>query len=88
MNLNMERLPFQNGERILFQGDSITDVGRRRNVMYDLGNGYVSMIRGLISALRPDLSVEILNRGNSGDRTTELLQRWQQDCLDLHPDWL
>lgn len=88
MNLVMANLPFQNGERVVFQGDSITDVGRRRNVMFDLGNGYVTMIRGLISALRPDLQVDILNRGNSGDRTTELVERWQQDCLDLKPDWL
>lgn len=84
----MNELPFEDGQRILFQGDSITDFGRRRDVMYDLGTGYVAHIRGLMSALRPDLNVEILNRGVSGDRTVELIERWQEDCLDLRPDWL
>jgi acyl-CoA thioesterase-1 len=86
--LNLQRLPFKSGERILFQGDSITDAGRNRNDDSLLGNGYVAVIRGLLSALRPDLRVQILNRGVSGDRTPELLARWETDCLALKPDWL
>jgi acyl-CoA thioesterase-1 len=32
--------------------------------------------------------VQVLNRGVSGDRTTELLARWKDDCLGLKPTWL
>lgn len=88
MSIAFDQLPFRNGERILFQGDSLTDTGRRRDVKYDLGQGYVAQIRGLLALWRPDLEVEILSRGISGNRTVDLMARWQQDCLDLHPDWL
>jgi acyl-CoA thioesterase-1 len=88
MVTNITQLPFKNGERILFQGDSITDTGRRRDLFYDLGQGYVAQVSGLISTLFPELKVEILNRGNSGNRSSELIGRWQTDCIDLHPDWL
>ena len=72
---------------ILFQGDSITDAGRSE-ARDGLGCGYVAMVRGLFQALHPDFPVRILNRGVSGDRTAELLARWQIDCLDLKPDVL
>ncbi|MGI6496446.1 MAG: SGNH/GDSL hydrolase family protein [Kiritimatiellia bacterium] len=73
----------QNGDTILFQGDSITDFGR--GAPPGLGTGYVAMVRGLITAIRPDLDVDIVNRGVSGDRTAELLARWDADCLALRP---
>jgi len=75
------------GDRILFQGDSITDAGRT-GTPDGLGHGYVAMVRGMLSARHPELDVEILNRGVGGDRTVELLARWQEDCLDLRPDVL
>ena len=73
-------------DHILFQGDSITDAGR--NTPPGLGSGYVAMVRGMLSARCPDLPVTITNRGDGGDRTAELLARWQSDCLDLRPDVL
>jgi lysophospholipase L1-like esterase len=73
-------------DHILFQGDSITDAGR--GAPPGLGSGYVAMVRGLLRALRPELRVTITNRGVGGDRTAELLARWQRDCLDLKPDVL
>lgn len=82
------KLPFRNGERILFQGDSITDMSRNREDDGLLGNNYVAIIKGLLTALRPDLQVDIINRGVSGNRTVELLARWEKDCLALRPDWL
>jgi lysophospholipase L1-like esterase len=74
--------------RILFQGDSITDCGRDRAQPQALGNGYVLMTAGLFAALRPNLAPVCLNRGISGNRTGDLLQRWQEDCIDLKPDIL
>ncbi len=81
----------QLGDRILFQGDSITDCGRARDPHRGanlLGNGYVAMLGGWLQALRPDLCAMVLNRGVSGDRTAELLARWQVDCIDLQPQVL
>ena len=78
---------FRNGDRILFQGDSITDCGRRESPD-GLGGGYVAMVQGILAARRPDLRVRILNRGISGDRTAELLTRWEEDCVQLKPDVL
>lgn len=88
MAICIPNLPFKNGERILFQGDSITDTSRRREWFFDLGQGYVAQVAGLLSMWYPEIKVEILNRGISGDRTSELLARWQSDCINLHPDWL
>ncbi len=82
----MRKCVLKSGDRILFQGDSITDAGR--GAPPGLGNGYVAMVRGLLRGLRPELKVEIVNRGSGGDRTEELLARWQTDCLELKPDVL
>lgn len=74
--------------RILFQGDSITDCGRDRGQSASLGGGYALMAAGFLAALRPELAPQCLNRGISGNRTGDLLERWQEDCLDLRPDVL
>ena len=79
----MSACMLRTGDHILFQGDSITDADR--GAPPGLGNGYVAVVRGFLSALRPDLRVTIANRGISGDRTAELLARWQKDCIDLKP---
>ena len=80
---------FKNGDRILFQGDSITDCGcRDTSNANPLGTGYVSVVRGLLSARHPELKVTVLNRGSSGDRTEELLKRWDDDVKPLQPTWL
>lgn len=78
----------KDGELVLFQGDSITDAGRNRNDINDLGLGYPMFIASWFSALYPDKNVRFINRGISGDRVRNLKARWQEDCLDLKPDWI
>lgn len=73
---------------ILFQGDSITDAGRNREETKDLGRGYALMTAATLSAKHPDRQYSFLNRGVSGDRTVNLRERWQKDCIDLRPDWV
>ncbi|MFP3440820.1 GDSL-type esterase/lipase family protein, partial [Pantoea sp. SIMBA_133] len=69
-------------QKWLFVGDSITDSGRNQD-SEGLGNGYVRMIRdGMIKKY----DVEIINKGVSGDRITDLEDRWNQDVLALQPD--
>jgi lysophospholipase L1-like esterase len=75
-------------DRILFQGDSITDCGRAYTDPASLGNGYAMMASGMIAALHPQLAPSCLNRGISGNRVVDLLARWEKDCLKLRPDVL
>lgn len=71
---------------VLFQGDSITDASRIRQDPADLGRGYAMMAAAWFNALHPEMKVNFLNRGISGDRVRNLLDRWQEDCLKLRPD--
>lgn len=84
----MSNLLFQTGQRVLFQGDSITDAGRDREAFASLGSGYANLIAAWLSAKYPDFRVEFLNRGISGNTIPDLETRWMEDCIDLKPDWL
>ncbi len=73
--------------KVLFLGDSITDMGRNRecdNVRK--GNGYVFFAAGDIK--REDPSVEVINRGISGNRIVDLYARIKSDVWNLQPDVL
>lgn len=72
---------------VLFQGDSITDTGRDRE-LDSLGIGYVYMIASWFSSMYPEMNVRFVNRGIGGDRVRDLEQRWEKDCLALSPDVL
>jgi lysophospholipase L1-like esterase len=83
----------QPGATILFQGDSITDVGRNRedkaaNSQPALGSGYAWLSAAQLLVDRPDADLKIYNRGVSGDKVFQLADRWQADCLELKPDVL
>ncbi|MDR2178178.1 MAG: SGNH/GDSL hydrolase family protein [Treponema sp.] len=71
---------------VLFQGDSITDCGRARNDGTSLGEGYPARIAGLWQNLFPGSETRFLNRGVSGDRSGDLLERYEADFRDLEPD--
>ncbi|WNR42656.1 SGNH/GDSL hydrolase family protein [Paenibacillus roseipurpureus] len=75
----------EQGDIVLFQGDSITDAGRIRENANDLGKGYALMAAAQFSAKYPEKGVTFFNRGISGNRVPDLQERWQQDCLDLKP---
>ncbi|HOG50808.1 MAG TPA: GDSL family lipase, partial [Lentisphaeria bacterium] len=68
------------GELVLFQGDSVTDCGRSRDNDALLGGGYAGMVAAQFSAAYPDINVRFLNRGISGNRSKDLVARWQNDC--------
>lgn len=80
----------QQGDIILFQGDSITDSGRTRgnttaNQPAALGNGYPRIVTSRLLSDRPDSGLQCFNRGISGNKVPQLAARWQQDALDLKP---
>ncbi len=72
--------------KILFQGDSITDAGRDRSDIHNLGGGYPFYSAELIAKKYPDIEFEFMNTGISGDRAESLLARWQDDAVSLAPD--
>ncbi|HOB21828.1 MAG: SGNH/GDSL hydrolase family protein [Firmicutes bacterium] len=78
----------KDGATILFQGDSITDAGRSRENDAELGSGYAMFVASWLSAAHPQKRLRFLNRGISGNRVRDLKARWQEDCLDLKPDFL
>lgn len=86
------RLPgLERGSRLLFQGDSITDMNRGRNENdrnHYLGHGYVYLIAARLNVDMPEARLDFLNRGISGHTVEELRGRWQSDAIDLKPDLL
>jgi lysophospholipase L1-like esterase len=82
------------GTVILFQGDSITDTGRKReeennaNAHSMLGNGYVMLTTASLLANHPLQTLKVYNRGISGNKVFQLQERWKKDCLNLKPDIL
>lgn len=71
---------------ILFQGDSVTDAGRSRTDDTELGAGYPMFASTWLAAARPGETYNFLNRGVSGNRVVDLVERWTEDCIDLKPD--
>jgi lysophospholipase L1-like esterase len=82
----------ESGSKIVFIGDSITDAGRSRpageGLFNALGTGYVAQVDALIGATDPSARLRVVNRGTSGNTVLDLKDRWQEDVLDLQPQWL
>ena len=78
------------GYTVLFQGDSITDGNRSRNMDWNhvMGHGYAYLIASRLWFDYPDKQFHFYNRGVSGNTVQDLAARWQQDTLALKPDLL
>lgn len=74
--------------RVLFQGDSITDMDRDRSNIRNMGNGYPLFVASNFRADNPKFDIDFFDLGISGNRVSDLRDRWQTDCLDLYPDVL
>jgi lysophospholipase L1-like esterase len=74
----------------LFQGDSITDGNRTRNNDWNhvMGHGYAYLIASRLWFDFPAKKFHFFNRGISGNKVTDLAQRWQQDTIDIKPNVL
>lgn len=89
----LDTLPegFLEGKTILFQGDSITDAGRKRdvegaNLPTALGYGYAGYLGTFLMGKYPFSQFQIFNRGVSGHKVFQLADRWEEDCISLQPD--
>ncbi|HHU70748.1 MAG TPA: SGNH/GDSL hydrolase family protein [Clostridiales bacterium] len=83
----MERF-WKDGQVVLFQGDSITDCGRNREDEKSLGNGYANKIVEIYNNLFPEHKVTFINKAISGDRSKDLLDRYEKDIRDIRPDFI
>jgi lysophospholipase L1-like esterase len=74
----------------LFQGDSITDGNRGRNLDWNhvMGHGYAYLISSRLWYDFPAKNFHFFNRGVSGNKITDLAQRWQTDTIDIKPNLL
>ncbi|MBE5769622.1 MAG: lysophospholipase [Clostridiales bacterium] len=74
-------------KRILFQGDSITDMGRSREDENYNGVGYPTLVMGRLGYDNPEV-YEFRNRGVSGNRIVDVYARIKSDIINLKPDYM
>lgn len=72
------RMTLREGERIIFFGDSITELGVKPK-------GYVTLIREAIIARHPGTSIEVIGAGVSGNKVTDLQMRLAHDVMSRRP---
>lgn len=80
-----------NQKIVIFTGDSITDCSRARPIgdgFGNMGNGYVARIFIETWADFPNHNIHYLNSGISGNTTKQLLDRFNEDVLAYHPDYV
>ncbi len=81
------KLIIQDGQTVVFIGDSLTDCGRRGETA-PLGDGYVSMAVALMTVRYPERNIRFINEGIGGDVSTGLRDRWDDDVIVHKPDWV
>lgn len=78
-------------QKLLFIGDSITDAFRLSHPdgrAHWLGAGYVAVVEAALANLQPGAAPEVVNRGVSGNRVSDLRERWREDVVAEKPNWL
>ena len=83
---------FEDLDRIVFAGVSVTDMGCVNPVgegLFDnVGRSYVRVIENMLAVYYPERRVRVTNSGISGNTSRDLLQRFDRDVVDLKPDWV
>lgn len=82
----------ENMDRIVFAGDSVTDMGSVNPVgegLFDnVGRSYVRIIENMLAVYYPEIKVRVTNSGISGNTSRDLLARFDRDVVELNPDWV
>ena len=78
-------IELKKGMRILFHGDSLTD-NLRADVTEFIGCGYTRFVSSYLRGSFPELNLEFINRAVSGNRTCDLVERWDWDTIHVKPD--
>lgn len=83
---------FEDMDRIVFAGDSVTDMGSQNPVgegLFDnVGRSYVRVVENLLAVYYPEIRIRVTNSGISGNTSRDLLGRFDRDVVDLKPDWV
>lgn len=83
---------FENYDRIVFAGDSVTDMDSLNPVgeglFENVGRGYVRVLESMFAAYYPEIFLRVTNSGISGNTSRDLLERFDRDVVDLNPDWV
>lgn len=83
---------FENMDRIIFAGDSVTDMGSAQPVgegLFDnMGHGYPRVIESLVTATYPELSIRLRTPAPAAIRRKTCLARYERDVLSLNPQWV
>jgi len=82
------KIELKPNQTILFTGDSITAAGRAEPAYGPLGYGYVHFAGNMLLARYPQLNLNIINTGVSGNTIGDLKGRWKRDCIEHQPDIL
>jgi lysophospholipase L1-like esterase len=89
-----KKVTIDQGDVILFQGDSITDAGRgNRNAISPnnagaLGDGYAFIAASQLLMNNSGKDLKIYNKGVSGNKVYQLTERWDADTLAIKPNVL
>ena len=88
-----DKITLSKDDVILFQGDSITDAGRKHNETNPnnagaLGGGYAFMAGSELLYKHAPKNLRVYNKGISGNKVYQLAERWEADCLALKPNVL
>ena len=83
---------FNDYDRIVFAGDSVTDMESAQPVgegLFDnVGRSYVRIIENMLSAVYPEVHVRVTNAGIGGNTSRDLLARFDRVVVQLNPDWV
>ncbi len=71
-------LPLKQGDRIVFLGDSITAAAVKPQ-------GFITLIRNSIDTAHPDLGIETIGAGISGNKVANLQARLDKDVIARKP---
>eukprot|EP01089_Gocevia_fonbrunei_P001907 TRINITY_DN11849_c0_g1_i1.p1 TRINITY_DN11849_c0_g1~~TRINITY_DN11849_c0_g1_i1.p1 ORF type:complete len:226 (+),score=36.92 TRINITY_DN11849_c0_g1_i1:24-701(+) len=85
------KISISQNDIILFQGDSITDAGRNKEILGPnetdaFGSGYAMISASTLLNKHASKNIKIYNRGISGNRVPDLIARWENDALSLKPN--
>ena len=87
-----KKMKFENNDKIVFAGDSVTDMESAHPVGEGLGNalgfGYVRMFENLLASVYPEIKVRVVNSGIGGNTSRDLIERFDRDVVSLNPDWV
>ena len=79
--------------KILFQGDSVTDGNRfkdaetRWNLCHQIGHSYAYIVSAKLGYEHPG-RFEFVNRGVGGNAIPDLQERWEEDAIEINPDFM